>query len=182
MKTTYCLGAAALFLSILALPGSSDCRQSMVSSTKAVIIDGKRFHVETSVGDDSSLIRRELSRRGLDLPVPGVPQSSTPYFADALQEDNGTTSSPSIPVPQGLHAEHVVRMESNSGPVDLAVGFMEAHGRSVRAHLASSGWKIIEDGHGRDRPAVATMKTGRETFIVFLEEKKGRFLLVRKRE
>jgi hypothetical protein len=73
-------------------------------------------------------------------------------------------------------------MESDSGPVDLAVGFMEVHGRSVRAQLPSSGWKVIEDGPDHDQPAVATMKKGRETFIVFLEEKKGKFLLVRKRE
>lgn len=182
MKTSYCLVAAALLLSILALPGSSDSRQRMVSSTKAVLIDGKRFHVENSVEEDSSLIRRELSRRGLNLPVPGVPQSATPYLTGALQEDHGTTSSPSIPIPEGLHAEHVVRMESDSGPVDLAVGFMEVHGRSVRAQLPSSGWKVIEDVHDHDQPAVATMKKGRETFIVFLEEKKGKFLLVRKRE
>ncbi len=182
MKAFLCLGAMILFLSILALPALPEYRQKLISSTKAFLIDGERYLLEKAAGDDASLIRGELKRHGLDLPIPGNPQPANPYFKDALRADNGTASSAPIPIPQGLHLEHVVQLVSDSGPVELVVGSMDTRGPSARNRLPESGWKRIEATQGREPIAVSMRKNGKETFLVFLEEKRGKFLLVRKPE
>ncbi len=182
MKAFPCLGALILFISILALPALPDHRQKMISSTKSFLINGKRYLLEKAAGGDVSLIRRELKSHGRDAPLPGNTQPANPYFEDALREDNGTTSSAPIPFPQGLHPEHVVQMVSDSGLVELAVGTMDACWPSVRNRLPESGWKRIEAAQGQEPVAVAIRKNGKETFLVFLEEKRGKFLLLRKPE
>ena len=182
MKAFPCLGALILFLSILAFPALPDPRRKMISSTKAVLIDGKGYLVENAPGGDAPLIRKELNRRGWDFPIPGNSQPANPYFEAALREDDGTRSSAPIPFPRGMRPEHVVHLASDSGLVELAVGTMDTRGPSVRDRLPASGWKSIDAAQGREPVAVALGKNGKETFLVFLEEKKGNFLLVRKRE
>lgn len=182
MKAFPYLVALILFLSIIALPALPEHRRKTISSTKMFLINGKRYLPENGAGGDVSLIRRELKRRGWDVPIPGNPLPANPYFEVALREDDGTTSSAPIPLPQGLHPEHVVQMVSDSGPVELAVGSMDARGPSVRNRLPTSGWKCIETARGQEPVAVAIRNNGKETFLVFLEEKKGKFLLVRKPE
>jgi len=182
LKAFPCLGALILFLSILALPALPEHRRKMISSTKAFLIDGKRYLQEKTAGDDVSLIRRELIRRGLDLPTPGNPRPANPYFEVGLREEDGATSSAPIPLPRGLHPEHVVQMVSDSGSVDLVVGSLDARGPSAQNRLPESGWKSIDAAQGQEPIAVAIRKKGKETFLVFLEEKKGKFLLVRKPE
>jgi hypothetical protein len=182
LKAFPCLGALILILSILALPALPEYRQNIFSSTKAFLIDGKRYLLEKAAGGDLSLIRRELKRHGWDVPIPGKPQPANPYFEDALRADNGTASSTPIPLPQGLHLEHVVQLMPDSGPVELVVGSMDTRGPSARNRLPESGWKRIEAAQGQEPIAVAMRKNGKETFLVFLEEKRGKFLLVRKPE
>lgn len=160
MKATPFLATATLLLCVLALPALSDRRKTL-SSTKAFLIDGKRYLVEKPAG-------KEIT-------------SANPIFDGALREVDGTTSSSSgLPVPKGLRPEHVVQMVSDSGPVELAVGSMKDRGASVRNRLPASGWKLIDLPHDREPIAVATLSKGKESYVVFLEEKSGRFLLVRK--
>jgi hypothetical protein len=170
------------FLSILALPAMPEHRRKMISATKAVFIDGKGYLLEKAAGGDVSLIRRELNRRGWDVPIPGNSQPANPYFEAALREDDGTSPSAPISFPQGLHPEHVVHLVSDSGLVELAVGTMNSRGPSVRNRLPASGWKSIDAAQVLEPVAVALQKNGKETFLVFLDEKKGKFLLVRKPE
>jgi hypothetical protein len=171
-----------LSFSILALPAFPDHRQKMISSTKAFFINGKRYLLEKAAGGDMSLIRRELKRHGRDVHIPENSLPGNPYFEDALREENGTTSSAPIAMPKGLHPEHIVQMVSDSGPVELVVGSMDARGSSARNRLPESEWEHIESVHSQHPIAVALRKNGKETFLVFLEEKRGKFLLVRKPE
>jgi hypothetical protein len=171
-----------LSFSILALPAFPDHRQKMISSTKAFFINGKRYLLEKAAGGDMSLIRRELKRHGRDVHIPGNSLPGTSYFEDALREDIGTTSSAPIAIPNGLRPEHIVQMVSDSGPVELVVGSMDARGSSARIRLPESEWKHIESAQGQHPIAAALRKNGKETFLVFLEEKRGKFLIVRKPE
>jgi len=145
-------------------------------------IDGKRYLVEKSPGDDISLIRRELLREGIDIHLSGSVQPTNPYFVQTLREDACSTSSPTMPLPQGLRAEHVLYMESETGSVGLAFGKMDARIPQIRHQLLTSGWECINAGKDQAHVALATRKKGRETFIVLLEEKEGKFLLARKME
>lgn len=163
MKATPFLAAATLLLCVLALPALPDHHRRTISSTKAFLIDGKRYLLEKPAG-------KEIA-------------STNPNFDCALREVDGTTSSSSgLPVPKGLRPEHVVQMVSDSGPVELAVGSMEDRGASVRKRLPTSGWKFIDLPRSREPVAVATLSKGKESYVVFLEEKSGKFLLVRKPE
>jgi hypothetical protein len=173
----------AMILSFfLALPALSEKVRNVNSSTRAFAINGKRYLVEKSAGNDASLIHRELLRQGLDVPLAILGQPTNPHFSDALREDALTNSIPDIPLPPGLRAEHSMIMESETGPVALALGVMDSSGPQARDRLAASGWECIEAVNGHENVAVATLKKGRETFIVFLEEKKGKFLFARKME
>lgn len=181
MKSIPFLGALILFVSIFALPAIPDHRQKKMSTTKAFLINGKRYLLEKIPGGDASLIRRELLRRGLDVHIQGNARPGNPYFEDALREDNRMTPNAPFAIPQGLHPEHVVQMVSDSGPVELAVGSTDA-GHSARNHLFETEWKRIESAQGRNPIAVAMRNNGKENLLVFLEEKSGKFLLMRKPE
>jgi hypothetical protein len=175
-------GAAALLL-LSALPATPEPRQKILSTTKTFFIDGQRFHLEKSAGGDTDLIRRQLTRLGCELPdsVPGDRRSPRPIYEDFLRTE-GNASPPSVAIPEGLHAEHLLRMESESGPLDLAAGSLNAIQPFVRNRMRERGWKFIESGRFRDPVSLATLKKGRETFLVLLDEKERKFLLVRRME
>lgn len=160
MKPTPLLATATLLLCVLALPALSDRRKTL-SSTEAFLIDGKRYLLEKPA-------RKEIA-------------SANPIFDGALREVDGTTSSSSgLPVPKGLRPEHVVQMVSDSGPVELAVGSIEDRVASVQNRLPKSGWKFIDLPRSPEPVAAATFSKGKESYVVFLDEKSGKFLLVRK--
>ena len=182
MNLFHCMGITMLPLVLIALPALSEIGCKTLSSTKVFTIDGKRYLVEKSAGNDISLIRRELSRKGIDIQLSGSGQPTNPYFVQHLREDTCTTSFPTMSLPQGLRAEHVMHMESETGSIGLAFGAMDARGPQIRNQLSASGWECIHAGNGQEHVAIATRKTGRETSIVFLEEKEGKFLLARKWE
>lgn len=157
LKRIYLIGSALLLVAFLALPASPDPRRARLSSTKSFVVDGKKFLIEKS-----------------------KERPTNTMFADALREAGGGPSSNPISIPHGLRAEHSLRMESESGPVDIAFGSIDTRGPQMRHRMSSMGWECIEPGQGQ--AAVATIKKGRETTIVLLEEKEGKFLLLRRPE
>jgi hypothetical protein len=172
------LGAATLLL-LSTLPANPEHRQKILSSTKMFFIDGQRYRSEKSAGGDLDLVRRHLSRQGWALPIsfPGDPGPPHPVYSDSLRAE-GNAVPPSLSIPDGLHTEHLLRMESDSGPLDLATGSMNALLPFVRSRMRECGWKITETG--REQSSLATLKKGRETFLVLLDEKERTFLLVRR--
>lgn len=152
---------AGLLLGILVMPASTGNRRKMLSSTKEFLINGRRYILDRSAREETS---------------------AGPLFEKVVREVDGKPISPSLPVPKGLLPEHLIELVSDSGPVDLAVGSMDISGRVSRDRLPKTGWERIQLPDTKEAVTVATMKTGKEAFIVFLDEKTSRFLLVRKPE
>jgi hypothetical protein len=176
------MGIGVALAALFSLPAWPEKSRPVFSSTRSFTIDGKKYRVENSPGNDFSLIRKELLRQGIDPPLPDVRQEGTPFVNDAAREVSGSTSNPSVPLPHGLHAEHFLQMESETGPVALVLGTMVDASSQIRRQLSALRWECVESGSGPAPVVVATMRKGRETFIVLLEEKEGKFLLVRRME
>lgn len=156
MKLSLALMSALLLTALIAMPAMPDQRRALLSPTRSFAIDGKRFVVEEPPGD------------------------KPPSTGEALREAGGTARENTMRYPQGLRADHSLRLESEPGPVDISFGSMEARGPQVRRRMSSTGWECFEPARGQ--AAVAIMKKGRETTIVLLDEKEGKFLLLRKPE
>jgi hypothetical protein len=161
------------------MPATAEKHGGLFSSTKEFSIDGNAFRVEQSDEDDFSLIRRELSRRGIDAPLPDAVGPSR-AIQTALLKSTAETAAPPLPLPSGLHAQHFIRLKAGHGTIDIAFGELDISASKVRSRLSGSGWEIRETGNAGAPSAVATRNKGRETFIVILEEKKGNFLFARK--
>jgi hypothetical protein len=168
----------------LAAPALSRIARKDPSGTKAFVIDGKRFSVTDETNDDLSLIRRELARGGIkvDLPHGGWddPPPAHPFLRTAFREE-GMAPGSGPPLPGGLRREHVLKMETDDGPIDLVFGSLEVTGRSLRNRLRASGWTLHGEGSDEEAIHLATKTRGKETHIVFLEEEGG-FLFVRRVE
>ena len=182
MKYRHFLLAAILLPVLSALPAFSGYGRKPLSSTKGFIIDGKRFLVEESAGDDLAVLNRELTRHGLNVPLSGNPSASHPFFADALREVADTISPPALSLPKGFRPERTMRLETGTGAIDISFGRIEVSGRMAQDRLSASGWECVAPNDIPSKTSVATQKKGRETAIVFLEEKEGKFLLVRRLE
>jgi hypothetical protein len=180
LKTLCRLGGASLLVLFLVLPALPDQRRTSISSTRSFTIDGKKFLREKTAGDDLSLIRGELLRHGMNVPPLGDARPANPLFSDSLREAAGATSVKTVPLPPGLRAEHALKAESDSGVVDLAFGSMDTRGTQIRHRMSSSGWECIAPSPGQ--AALAIFHKGREATIVLLEEKEGKFLLIRRLE
>lgn len=159
MKNTLFTLTVLLLVAFFAMPAMPNLRSRPLSSTRNIVIDGKAFRQ----GNPDGVIPR-----------------ANAVFTDSLMETEGSAPCSRIPIPEGLHSEHSLLMESDSGPVDIAFGTFEAGNSRIRRLLCSSGWEFVEQDQGSI--SLATIRKGRETTIVLLEEKEGKFLLMRKRE
>jgi hypothetical protein len=168
----------------LAAPALCRIARNDPSGTKAFVIDGKRFSVTDETDDDLSLIRRELARGGIKVDLPhdgwGYRPPAHPFLRTAIREE-GTVPGSGPPLPAGLRREHVLKMETDDGPIDLVFGSLEGSGRSLRNRLRASGWMLHSEGSDEETIRLATKTRGKETHIVFLEEEGG-FLFVRRVE
>ena len=156
MKRIAAVAGALLLSAFFAIPASPDRRSARISTTKSFAIDGRRFTVEKPSNDPHSI-------RG-----------------EELRETSGGKKIDPSGIPHGLRADKSIRLETESGAVDIAFGDMESKGSQIRRRMSAAGWKCIEPPGGWG--AVATMKNGKETTIVLLEEKEGKFLVLRRVE
>jgi hypothetical protein len=183
VKTIGWLAAASMVL-LSALPALPEQRRSMISITRAFIIDGRRYLAEKCEGGDMKLIQRQLSRRGIEISLPdsGGDRPSNPCLANALVEDGAASILTSLPVPEGLHAEHKLRMESDSGPLDIVTGPIKTDLPSIRSRMCDRGWIFVDASRSAQPILIATQKKEKETFLVLLDEKERKFLFVRRKE
>jgi len=182
LKYRHFLWAAILLTVLAVLPAFSGHSRKPVSSTKGFIIDGKRFLVEESAGNELAVLSRELARHGINVPLSGETSASHPFFADALREVADTISPPALSLPKGFRPERTMRLETGTGAIDISFGRIEVSGRMAQDRLSASGWECVARDGIPSATSIATQKKGRETAIVFLEEKEGKFLLVRRLE
>jgi len=182
LKYRWLIGAILLLPVLVAMPEISLSARKLLSSTKAFSIDGRRFLLEESAGDDFSLIRRMLRRQGLDVPIENGPSPGHPAFNDGLREEAGKISPPPFSLPPGFRFEHTLRLESGFAPVDIASGRIEVSGALARNRMSADGWESIAQDVLPSPTTVSRKINGRETLLVFLDETEGRFLLFRRLE
>jgi len=75
-------------------------------------------------------------------------------------------------------------MEMDTGLkfLDITTGKIAPNGRHARMELAAKGWTFVDITEHTGPVSIGTIRGGRETAIVFLEEKEGDFLYIRQRE
>ncbi len=149
-------------------------------SSRVFSIDGIRFSPGGPSGNSLSVVERELAKRGIDtVPVSASLRSAVdPGAVEPLREEPETIDAP--PLPGGLKPEHFLRLQTATGPVELAFGHMDRARGDILRRLRADGWECKElDAHGA--PGTIAQLSGRkEASVVLLEEAEGRFLSIRR--
>jgi len=154
----------------------------LLSATRFFSLDGKWYSVgKTSTGN--SLLREELRNKGIDIGrIPREPLDSGDCVLDILSEIPPRMRSRSSPLPSCLRVENNMGMESGLGFLDITSGKISPKGTYARKNLAAQGWTFDDMKEPATPVRIGTIRNGRETAIVFLEEKEGDFLYIRQRE
>lgn len=173
--------AAPLFLSLFPA-GSGNARGKEISSTRRVVIDGRSFASDESSPDGGFDLKVELGRLGVGIPdgfvLPEESYPPHPALERRLKESRSGTHEP-VRLPEGLSAEHTLRLEGDGAPIDLVFGTLGTRGPSIRSRMLSGGWESVSDGSGSGGIHVLRTVRGKETGIVCLDDSEGTFLLVR---
>jgi hypothetical protein len=182
LKPFGCLIAALLTagaLSVYALPLRV---QGLLTATRYFSLDRKWYSVGNTSGGNS-VLREELRKRGIDSGrIPLEPLISEDCVLDILSEEPSRMRSLPFPLPSCLHVEDDMEMETGLQFLDIATGKISPNGRLARKELAANGWTFVDITEHTGPVSIGTIRGGRETAIVFLEEKEGDFLYVRQRE
>lgn len=152
-----------------------------LSATHFFSLDGNWY----SVGKPSSgnsLLREELRKQGIDIGrIPRDPLDSGDCVLDMLSEIPPRKRSRSSPLPSCLRVENSMGMESGLGFLDITSGKI-SKGTYARKNLAAQGWTFVDRKERATPVCIGTIRNGRETAIVFLEENEGDFLYIRQLE
>ena len=160
-------------------PVLGDSRRPVPSPTGRVTIDGRSFLPGGTGQDDFSPVRREFGKFGVEVPPDSGVPADHPAFRSRLVGVGGPPSGENPSLPQGLTAEHTLRLESPTGPVDLVLGRMHGRGSSIRNRLVADGWEGPGQGEATGSPWLLEKRNGKETTVVCLDEAEGTFLLFR---
>jgi len=183
MKPVLCLIAASLAACAYSVYAMAHRVDGIISNTRSFSLNGRWYSVGNRSGIDS-LIREELTRRGFDVArIPLEPGDPGDLFLDTLSEQpsqNHRSRPYSLPLP--FRAKNSLQMESGEGIIDITYGNVLPKGSHATKDLAAKGWKIVETGKSAGPVSIATISKGRETSIVFLEEKEGGCLFIRQLE
>lgn len=185
MRTRWLLLAAplaGLALLLAAIPALPSRRQNPLSRTKSYAIDGRRYVLEPCAGSDLDLLRREVKRLGVDAALQGPSASPSFAFRDAVVEEAAGGKIPPFPLPTDFRTEKVMRTVSDSGTVDLAFGSFAHRESSPLERLRAARWDCRPAGKSGGGVSAATLTKRKDTYLVFLEEKEGRFLVLRRME
>ncbi len=152
-----------------------------LASSRAFTIDARTYLVGDPSEDGLSRIERELARRGIDpRPLEGDLRSVVgAETVEPLREGAEEVDGPRLP--GGLEPEHVLRLQSGTGPVEITFGRLAPAQKDVLLRrLRSDGWKCA----GIDAPAapgaIAQLTGRKETTVVLLDTTEGRFLSIRR--
>jgi hypothetical protein len=154
----------------------------LLSATRSFSLGGKWYSVgKTSIGN--SFLSEELRKQGIDSGrIPREPLVSEDYVLNILSEDPPIMRPRSFHLPSCLHVEDNMEMESGHGFLDITIGKISPKGRYARKELSAKGWTFVDIMKHGTPVSIGTIRAGRETAIVFLEENEGGFLYVRQRE
>lgn len=180
MKNALCLAAvllAAMVFSAHALPSRLG---KILSPTRSFFFHG-RWYSAGKPSQQNSLIREELSRHGFDITrIPPETLDSGDEVSDPLADIPAKKRLRPVAIPSCLRAESSLSMNSGSGFIDISCGKVTTAGSSARKEIHAEGWTFV-GMEGHDGPfSLATIRKGRESSFVFLEEKEGNYLFVRR--
>lgn len=183
MKHVFCLIAASLIACAYSVYATAHRVDGITSITRSFSLNGRWYSVGKPSGSDS-LIREVLTRRGFDATrIPQETGDPGDIFLDTLSEqDSKTNRFRPYSLPLFFRAKNSLQMESDAGAIDITYGNVSPKGSYARKDLAAKGWRIAETGKSAGAVSIATISKGRETFIVFLEEKEGNCLFIRQLE
>lgn len=166
-------------LSVYALPLRV---HGLLNATRYFSLDRKWYSVGNASGGNS-VLREELRKRGIDSGrIPREPLISEDCVLDILSEEQSRERSRPFPLPSCLHVEHNMEMVTGLNLLDITTGKISPNGRHARKMLAAKGWTFVDIKEHTGPVSIGTIRGGRETAIVFLEEKEGDFLYIRQRE
>ncbi|RJP22580.1 MAG: hypothetical protein C4529_05415 [Deltaproteobacteria bacterium] len=177
------LTICAVVLLVLTIAAYVDARRRDISSIIRTTIDGDTFITDDSPAGDSTMLARELGRWGIALPDhPEIKQESLssphPAFSGRLCGAPRPIPPRRPEVPGGLRGDHTLSMEREGNPVDLVFGKIVSRS-AVRSTLETGGWECSNPVDGSGAPTVLKRSRGKEVSVVWLDEAKDEFLLVR---
>jgi hypothetical protein len=173
----------ALLLIAALSPVRGDSQRPGGLPNRLVAIDGKSFLSGGPGQDDFSTVARAFEKFGAKIPRfsgrPPVARNRHPVFRGGISMTEGVPAGNTMPQPPGLTADHILRLETAPGGVDLVLGRMNSRGPSIRHRLVADGWEAAGEENAAGSTRVLERKSGKETAIVCLDEAEGTFLLVR---
>jgi len=158
----------------------SDRGREPVSATRAFAIDGRKFLIGDPARDGFRLLERELAKCGIDaLPIsPNLASALDSRSMAPLREEPAEARA--IPLPRGLEPDHILTLETTTGPVDIAFGRVSGTETDLLGQLRSAGWECREsDTHGAPG-AIAQLTNRKDASLVLLEKNEKRFLAIRR--
>ncbi len=149
-------------------------------AARAFSIDGRRFAVGCPSPDSFSLVERDLARRGIDAgAIPGgLRDAIGAATVEPLREEPGDADD--IRLPGGFEAEHVLRLQSTTGPIEIAFGRVARAPENIVRQLRSAGWDCREADADGPLNTIARVTGRKEASIVLLDKTARRFLAVRR--
>lgn len=182
MRHVLCLAAALLAAGVLTVSALPYHVGKVISPTRSFALHGK-WYFAGKPSKRKSLIQRELSRQGFDLTrIPGDAPDPGEGVPDPLFEIPSRKRFRPVFFPAWFQVENSLQMESEDESIDITYGKNEAAKGSAREQLVAEGWTVV-GMEGEASPfSMGTIRRGRETSIVFLEEKEGGCLFVRRLE
>lgn len=150
------------------------------SGTRAFAIDGRKFRVEDPAGDSTPLLERELAKSGIDTlrvseDLASVIDSGS---VEPLREEPVEESS--FQLPRGLQRDHVLRLDAETGPVEIAFGRMDCAEKDIIGRLRSAGWECRESDTRGTAGTIAQITKEKEASFVLLDKDDNRFLAIRR--
>ncbi len=169
------LGALAL----VAGQALSERGSDAISGTRSFSIDGRRFLV-SEPNDKHILIEGELARRGIHAPRVSDNLACVPtdHAVEALREEPPAPSTSSLPA--DLAPEHVLRLETASGRLEIAFGHLARSDKDALGRLRTKGWEWTKTSAGDGVGTIAHSTNGKEASFVFFDKNEGRFLAIRR--
>jgi hypothetical protein len=155
----------------------------LLTATRYFSLDRKWYSVGSTSGGNS-VLREELRKRGIEsVRIPREPLISKDCVLNILTEEpSRMRSRPFFPLPSCLHEEDTMEMVTGLKFLDITTGKIAPNGRHARMELAAKGWTFVEITEHKGPFSIGTIRGGRETAIVFLEENEGDFLYISQRE
>ena len=182
MKHLVCLAATLLASGVFAVFALPHPMENIISPTRSFALQD-RWYSAGMPSKRKSLIQEELSRQGFDIArIPRGALDPGDTVPNPLFEIPSRKRFRPFFYPAWFRAENSLVMESEDGLIELTYGRIATAGDSARKNIVTQGWTVVGIEEDARSASLATIRRGREISVVFLEEKEGDCLFVRRLE